>query len=168
MPNTSLNHYEETPAGASLCRRRRTRGVRSDRRKKVDRRDEDATVVTIDQTRKAVGADLYAAWYPVGERPTVGVSASCEGVNLLGAITEYGETTGPIYSTCTSRESKRFSRRTAAVRGWVVVTSHREPSTRRQSRPGVRSLRCFERSESTPVTVRPGNVFKRCCSHYRR
>ena len=61
--------------------------------KKVGRRDEDATVVTIDQTRKAVGADLYAAWYPVGESPTVGVSASREGVNLLGAITEYGETT---------------------------------------------------------------------------
>ncbi|WP_152420532.1 IS630 family transposase [Halococcus thailandensis] len=61
--------------------------------KKVGHRDEDATVVTIDQTRKAVGADLYAAWYPVGERPTVGVSASREGVNLLGAVTEYGETT---------------------------------------------------------------------------
>ena len=34
---------------------------------KGGRRDEDATVVTIDRTRKAVGADLYAAWYPVGE-----------------------------------------------------------------------------------------------------
>jgi transposase len=60
--------------------------------KKVGYRDEDATVVTIDQTRKAVGADLYAAWFPVGERPTVGVSASRQGVNLLGAVTELGET----------------------------------------------------------------------------
>ena len=40
-----------------------------------------------------VGANLYAAWYPVGERPTVGVSASREGVNLLETHTEYGETT---------------------------------------------------------------------------
>lgn len=31
---------------------------------KVGRRDEDATVVTIDQTRKAVGADLSRAWFP--------------------------------------------------------------------------------------------------------
>ena len=33
------------------------------------------------------------AWFPVGERPTVEVSASREGVNLLGAVTEHGETT---------------------------------------------------------------------------
>jgi hypothetical protein len=84
---------EETPVRASLCRRSRARGVRGDGRKKVGRRDEDATVVTIDQTRKAVGADLYRAWYPVGERPTVGVSASRTGMNLLGAVTEYGDTT---------------------------------------------------------------------------
>ena len=65
----------------------------SKRQSKKGHRDEDATIVTVDQTRKAVGADLYAAWFPVGERPTVGVSASREGVNLLGAVTEYGETT---------------------------------------------------------------------------
>jgi hypothetical protein len=41
--------------------------------KKVGRRDEDATVVTIDQPRKAVGTDLYRVRYPIGERPTVGV-----------------------------------------------------------------------------------------------
>ena len=57
------------------------------------RQSPHATVVTIDQTRKAVGADLYAAWYPIGERPTVNVSTSREGANLLGAVTEYGETT---------------------------------------------------------------------------
>jgi transposase len=60
--------------------------------KKVGRRDEDATVVTIDQFRKAVGADLTYAWFPVGERPTVPVSASREGLNFLGALTETGET----------------------------------------------------------------------------
>ena len=71
------------------------RSVKNSKRrsKKVGHRDEDATVVTIDQTRKAVGTDLYAAWFPAGERPTVEVSASREGVNLLGAVTEYGETT---------------------------------------------------------------------------
>ncbi len=61
--------------------------------KKLGRRDEDATVVTIDQTRKAVGADLYGAWYPVGERLTAGVSAPRKDVNLLGAVTKYGDTT---------------------------------------------------------------------------
>jgi len=60
--------------------------------KKAGHRDEGATVVTIDQTRKAIGADLYRAWF-VGERPTVGVSASPEGVNLLGAVADNGETT---------------------------------------------------------------------------
>ena len=40
-----------------------------------------------------MGADLYRAWFPVGERPTVEVSASRAGVNLLGAVTEHGETT---------------------------------------------------------------------------
>ena len=63
------------------------------RSKKVGRRDEDTTVVTIDQTRKAVSVDIYRAQFPVGERPTVGVSASQEGVNLLGAVTDNGETT---------------------------------------------------------------------------
>ena len=48
--------------------------------------------MTLDQTRKTVGADLYYGWFPVGERPTVKVSASREGVNLLGAVTEHGET----------------------------------------------------------------------------
>jgi hypothetical protein len=60
---------------------------------KIGQRDEDVTVVTIDQTRKAVGADLYRAWYPVGGRPTVGVSVSRKGVNLLEAAIECGNTT---------------------------------------------------------------------------
>jgi len=48
--------------------------------------------VTIDQFRKTVGADLTYAWYPVDERPTVEVSASRDGINLLGALTGTGET----------------------------------------------------------------------------
>ena len=49
-------------------------------------------MITIDQFRKSVGADLAYAWFPVGERPTVDVSASRGGINLLGALTETGET----------------------------------------------------------------------------
>ena len=49
-------------------------------------------VITIDQFRKTVGADLTYAWFPVNERPTVDVSASRKGINLLGALTEDGET----------------------------------------------------------------------------
>jgi len=60
--------------------------------KKVGHRDEDATVITIDQFRKTVGADLTYAWFPVDERPTVDVSASRDGINFLGALTENGET----------------------------------------------------------------------------
>lgn len=49
-------------------------------------------MLTIDQFRKSVGADLTYAWFPIGERPTVDVSASRDGINLLGALTEDGET----------------------------------------------------------------------------
>ncbi|OIB56114.1 transposase [Natrialba sp. SSL1] len=48
--------------------------------------------MTLDQTRKTVGVDLYYGWFPVGERPTPSLSVSREGVNLLGAVTEHGET----------------------------------------------------------------------------
>jgi len=60
--------------------------------KKVGRRDEDRLVVTIDQFRKSVGADLRYAWFPIDERPTVNVSASRDGINFLGGLTEDGET----------------------------------------------------------------------------
>lgn len=60
--------------------------------KKVGRREEDTTVITIDQFRKTVGADLTYAWFPFDERPTVNVSASRDGINFLGALTERGET----------------------------------------------------------------------------
>lgn len=50
------------------------------------------TVVAVDQTRKTVGSDLYRAWFPEGERVSLPVSASRKGVNLLGAVTDEGET----------------------------------------------------------------------------
>ena len=59
--------------------------------KKVGRRD-DTTVVTIDQFRKTVGADLAYAWFPGDERPTVDVSVSRDGLGFPGALTETGET----------------------------------------------------------------------------
>ena len=49
-------------------------------------------MITSAQFRKSVGADLAYAWFPVGERPTVDVSASRSGINLLGPVTEDGET----------------------------------------------------------------------------
>lgn len=48
--------------------------------------------MTIDQFRKTVGADLTHAWFPVGERPTVDVSASRKGLNFLGALSDDGQT----------------------------------------------------------------------------
>jgi len=60
--------------------------------KKVGRRDDDRLVITIDQFRKSVGADLRYAWFPIDERPTVNVSASRDGINFLGGLTEDGET----------------------------------------------------------------------------
>jgi hypothetical protein len=59
--------------------------------RKVLRCDEDATVVTLDQPRKAIGADRDSAWGRDDERSPVEVSASRGGVNLLGAVTESGE-----------------------------------------------------------------------------
>lgn len=58
----------------------------------IGERDDNATVVTIDQLRKTVGADLTYAWFPIDERPTIDVTASREGINRLGALTEHGET----------------------------------------------------------------------------
>ena len=66
--------------------------------KKVGHRDADKTVITTAQFQKTVGADLTYVWFPVNERPTVDVSASREGINLLGALTETGET---MFLECT-------------------------------------------------------------------
>jgi len=60
--------------------------------KKIGRRDDDRLVVTSDQLRESVGAHLSYAWFPIDERPTVEVSASREGLNFLGGLTDNGET----------------------------------------------------------------------------
>jgi len=53
---------------------------------------EEFTTVVIDQTRKAVGCDLYRAWFPVGERVQMPYWRTYESVRLLGGIAENGET----------------------------------------------------------------------------
>ena len=39
-----------------------------------------------------MGAALTYGWFPVGKRTTVEVSADRDGINLLGAVTDAGET----------------------------------------------------------------------------
>lgn len=46
------------------------------------------------------------AWFPVGERPIVDVSASQEGLNFLGALTEDGET---MFSECPGSLTKEVT-----------------------------------------------------------
>lgn len=46
----------------------------------------------MDQTRKTIGTDLYRAWFPRGQTPTIQTSDSRKGVNLLGAVSDRGET----------------------------------------------------------------------------
>lgn len=48
--------------------------------------------MAVDQTRKAVGCELYRAWFPAGERTPLPYWKTYESVNLLGAVTETGET----------------------------------------------------------------------------
>lgn len=53
-----------------------------------------------------MGADLTYAWFPIHERPTVDVSASREGLNFLGALTEHGET---LFLECTGSFTKEVT-----------------------------------------------------------
>lgn len=46
----------------------------------------------MDQTRKAVGCELYRAWFPAGKRIPLPYCKTYEGVKLLGAVSEDGET----------------------------------------------------------------------------
>lgn len=46
----------------------------------------------MDQTRKAVGCELYRAWFPRNHRPSLPYWKTYDGVKLLGALTEDGET----------------------------------------------------------------------------
>ncbi|MFC6716702.1 IS630 family transposase [Halovalidus salilacus] len=58
---------------------------------KKKRRELDATVVCIDQTKKSVQVEPRAAWFPRGTRPSVELSGQRDWTCLLGAITEDGD-----------------------------------------------------------------------------
>ncbi|WP_136689348.1 IS630 family transposase [Halorhabdus amylolytica] len=58
---------------------------------KKKRREMDATVVCIDQTKKSVQVEPRAAWFPRGTRPSVKLSGQRDWTCLLGAITEDGD-----------------------------------------------------------------------------
>nr|WP_191452955.1 IS630 family transposase [Halogeometricum sp. CBA1124] len=58
---------------------------------KKKRREMDATVVCIDQTKKSVQVEPRAAWFPRGTRPSVELSGQRDWTCLLGAITENGD-----------------------------------------------------------------------------
>jgi transposase len=69
------------------------------------------TTVAIDQTRKAVGCDLYRAWFPSGERVSLPYWKTYEGVKLLGALSEDGETfVAEVADSFTSEVTIRFLR----------------------------------------------------------
>ncbi|MFC7198017.1 IS630 family transposase [Halospeciosus flavus] len=79
----------KTTPDSRRSRRRRARGV--PRRAQKKRREMDATVVCIDQTKKSVQVEPRAAWFPRGTRPSVELSGQREWTCLLGAITENGD-----------------------------------------------------------------------------
>ncbi|MGM0717960.1 MAG: IS630 family transposase [Halobacteriota archaeon] len=58
---------------------------------KKKRREMDATVVCIDQTKKSVQVEPSAALFPRGTRPSVELSGQRDWTCLLGAITEDGD-----------------------------------------------------------------------------
>jgi hypothetical protein len=65
-------------------------------RKLQKRREMDATVVAIDQTKKSVQVEPRATWFPRGTRPSVELSGQRDWTCLLGAITEDGDRFSPI------------------------------------------------------------------------
>lgn len=70
---------------------------------------EKYTTIAIDQTRKSVGSDLYNAWFPQGERIPLPYWQTYEAVNLLGALSEAGETFfTPVADSFTSDVTIRF------------------------------------------------------------
>lgn len=72
---------------------------------------ETYTTVAVDQTRKAVGCDLYRAWLPSGERVSLPYWKTYDGVKLLGALTEDGETfVTEVADSFTSEITVRFLR----------------------------------------------------------
>ena len=60
--------------------------------KKLIRRNDDATVVVIDQTRRRLKTNLGRGWFKRGTRAIVEIAEEWEATNLLGALTENGNT----------------------------------------------------------------------------
>ncbi|MGM0606387.1 MAG: IS630 family transposase, partial [Halobacteriota archaeon] len=58
--------------------------------KKLTRRNNDATVVVIDQTRRRLKTNLGRGWFKRGSRAVVTVADQWEATNLLGALSETG------------------------------------------------------------------------------
>lgn len=66
--------------------------VKTSKKKLTQKLPEEYTTIVIDQTRKAVGCDLYRAWFPIGKLIELPYWRAYESVRLLGAITDEGET----------------------------------------------------------------------------
>lgn len=60
--------------------------------KKLSRRNDDATVVVIDQTRRRLKTNLGRGWFKRGTRANVEIAEKWEATNLLGALSENGNT----------------------------------------------------------------------------
>jgi hypothetical protein len=82
---------------------------------------EKYTTIAIDQTRKSVGCELYNAWFPEGERVSLPYWKTYEGVKLLGALSENGETFfTPVADSFTSEVTIRFLKALQAQFGECV------------------------------------------------
>ena len=67
----------------------RTPGKKS--KKKRNNLDDGYTILTIAQTRQVLSTLIYA-WFPEGERPSLPVTGAWDSINLLGAVSDSGET----------------------------------------------------------------------------
>ena len=74
--------------------------------KKYDDLDNEYTVITIDQTQKALATYLTHGWFQKGERPTRDVSGTRENLKLLDALTNHGET---LFLECESNLTSRVA-----------------------------------------------------------
>jgi len=100
----------DAATAATDGRSRRTRGIpRRPQKKLTSELPEKYTTLAIDQTRKAVGCELYRAWFPAGERIPLPYWKTYEGVKLLGALSETGETfVTEVQDSFTSAVTVRF------------------------------------------------------------
>lgn len=71
---------------------RNARNFAKTSKKLTEKIPEKYTTIAVDQTRKAVGCELYRAWFPEGERVPLPYWKTYESVKLLGAITDTGQT----------------------------------------------------------------------------